>query len=175
MIQYWVYDAIFPDNMEGMSFVMRNEFVERNVDGYDSVVVVPTFDIRGEIDIQIQLSVYLEEGYEGQMLRLPKSQYEGKRSKGLLKHKEFDDAEFPIVMIEEGLGNWAGYAKSVTILLPDGTTQNAGMRGSQEYLKEVLRDRDQYKQATVRYQNKTVDGKLRFPVVTALYGAERDL
>ena len=123
------------------------------------------------------LSWNLEEGYEGQMLRVPDSKYEGKRSKNLIKHKEFEDAEYKIVSIEEGKGNWAGAAKRIEIDLGDGTTQFSGVRGSFDFLQDVLYNADDYTgtEVTVRYQNKTEDGKLRFPVVVAFWKGKRDL
>ena len=174
-IQYWVYDAIFPDNMNKMSFQLRNEFINYNVDVYSGVVIVPTYELISELDIQLYLADYLGQGYEGQMLRDPKSQYEGKRSKNLIKHKEFEDDEFEIVSIEEGKGNWAGAAKRVEIRLKDGTTQFSGVRGSFDMLHDLLYNDNGYTSVTVRYQNKTDDGKLRFPVVVAFWKGDRDL
>lgn len=110
-------------------------------------------------------SEYLRDGYEGQMIRLD-GPYEQKRSSMLLKRKEFQDAEFTIVAIEEGLGNWAGYAKRVVCRLPDGREFGAGVKGTQEFTKQLLLDRDRYigQQATVRFFEYTPDGVPRFPV-----------
>ena len=44
------------------------------------------------------------------MGRISASAYENKRTKQLLKRKEFQDAEFKIVEIVEGIGNRAGMA-----------------------------------------------------------------
>ena len=98
-------------------------------------------------------------------------------SKNLIKHKEFEDAEYKIVSIEEGKGNWAGAAKRVEIDLGDGTTQFSGVRGSFDNLADVLYNANDYigTEVTVRYQNKTEDGKLRFPVVVAFWKGKRDL
>lgn len=174
MIQYHVYDIVDPT----MTFAERNTFLH-NVYGFWSKTIqpVPTVKVVSEYDINSMLGEYLLLGYEGQMLRDPQGYYEGKRSKGLLKHKEFEDAEFPIVSIIEGKGNWAGYAKSIEIALPDGTTQFSGVRGSFDKLSEVLYNADDYigTEVTVRYQNKTEDGKLRFPVVVAFWKGKRDI
>ena len=138
---------------------------------------VKTTYIDDEHDLKRMLGYYLESGYEGQMLRVSKSLYEGKRSKNLIKHKEFEDEEFQIVSIEEGKGNWAGAAKRVEIRLKDGTTQFSGVRGSFDMLKELLYNANDYigTDVTVRYQNKTEDGKLRFPVIVAFWKGKRDL
>jgi hypothetical protein len=93
-----------------------------------------------------------------------------------LKHKNFEDGEFEIVKVPEGEGNWAGYAKSIEIRLADGTTQHAGMRGTFEFARRILEKKERLvgTQATVRYQNKTSDGKLRFPVVVKFWEGPRE-
>lgn len=174
MIQYHVYDIVDPN----LRFEKRNEILQ-NIHGFWSQKIQPvrTVEVNSEEDIDNMLTEYLTLGYEGQMLRVPDSLYEGKRSKGLMKHKEFEDAEFEIVSVIEGNGNWAGCAKSVEIALPDGTTQFSGIRGSLDNLQEVLYNADDYigTDVTVRYQNKTEDGKLRFPVVVAFWKGKRDI
>ncbi len=166
MIQYWVYDCI----MDG-TFENRYNFLFPNLKIHfqSCINLVRTFEVKNETEIETMLVRYLEDGFEGQMLRVSDSPYEGKRSKNLIKHKEFEDDEFEIVSIEEGKGNWAGAAKRIEIRLKDGTTQFSGVRGSFDMLKDLLYNANDYigTDVTVRYQNKTEDGKLRFPVVVA--------
>ena len=176
LVQYYVYDCI----MDG-TFEDRYNFIYYN-DKYDVhynpfIRLVSNETIRNEQDVGGMLLHYLEQGYEGQMLRVPDSPYDSKRSKNLIKHKEFEDEEFQIVSIEEGKGNWAGAAKRVEIRLKDGTTQFSGVRGSFDMLKNLLYNTDDYigTDVTVRYQNKTDDGKLRFPVIVAFWKGKRDL
>ena len=104
------------------------------------------------------------------MVRLDEP-YEQKRSKYLLKRKEFQSEEFPIVAIEAGLGNWAGVAKKVTCRLPDGRTFGAGIRGTKERAAVLLTET--WETATVRYFALTPDGIPRFPVVTAFHNGVR--
>jgi DNA ligase-1 len=174
MIQYHVYDVVD----HSMTFSERNTMLH-SVYGIWSKTIQPvaTNKVKDAEQIQIMLNDYLMMGYEGQMLRDPDSYYEGKRSKGLLKHKEFEDAEFRIVSIVEGKGNWAGYAKSIEIELEDGTTQFSGVRGSFDTLKDVLYNANDYigTEVTVRYQNRSADNKLRFPVVVAFWKGKRDI
>jgi DNA ligase-1 len=172
-VKFVVYDAI----VDG-TFEVRLDFL-CDVERYfgNSVEVLETNVVENEEDIQEQLSKYLEDGFEGQILRTPNGLYEGKRSKNLIKHKEFEDDEFEIVSIEEGKGNWAGAVKRVEIRLKDGTTQFSGVRGSFDFLKELLYNADDYigTDVTVRYQNKTDDDKLRFPVIVTFWKGKRDL
>jgi len=180
-IQYHVYDLVdgLP-NMHLQTFMDRLGFINQfdyRSRYYPTVQVVKTTNIQDEHDIETMLCHYLEQGYEGQMLRVPESPYEGKRSKFLIKHKEFEDEEFEIVSIEEGKGNWAGAAKRIEIRLKDGTTQFSGVRGSLDTLKDVLYNANDYigTDVTVRYQNKTEDNKLRFPVVVTFWKGKRDI
>jgi DNA ligase-1 len=176
LVQYWVYDMM--TDLNNLTFTQRFGLLGSGfVDWNKMIRPVPTNIINNEDEIQEMLAIRLEEGYEGQMLRVPDSPYEGKRSKFLIKHKEFEDEEFEIVSIEEGKGNWAGAAKRIEIRLKDGTTQFSGVRGSLDFLQDVLYNANDYigTDVTVRYQNKTEDNKLRFPVVVAFWKGKRDL
>lgn len=117
---------------------------------------------------------FLTGGWEGTMIRLP-APYEFKRTHNLLKFKDFLDEEFEIVEVQEGNGNWAGYAKRIELKLPDGRVFGAGLKGNQEFARQVLAERNSFpgKLATVRYFNRTPDGVPRFPVVVALDPVDR--
>ena len=110
------------------------------------------------------------------MVRARDGYYEaGKRSKHLLKRKEFEDGEFPIVRIEEGNGNWAGMAKRITVRLPDGRECGGGIRGSQPVMRDLLAKADILvgRQVTMRYLKQlTPDGMLRHAVAVDFHGAE---
>ena len=82
--------------------------------------------------------------------------------------------EFPVEAIEEGEGNWAGYAKRAVLRLPDGRTFGAGIKGDRAFTK-ALHDGPLPSEVTVRFFGYTPDGKPRFPVaVDWHYGARRD-
>lgn len=108
-------------------------------------------------------------GYEGGMYRLDKPYELGRRSKSLLKRKEFITEEYPVHAIEVGNGNWAGAAKRMTLVLPDGRLFGAGIRGSYAAGVKLLADWQAGKAvgavATVRYFMLSPDGVPRFPVV----------
>ncbi len=100
------------------------------------------------------------------MYRLDTAYELGRRSKSLLKRKEFITREFPVVAIEEGIGNWAGAAKRMTLRNDDGTTFGAGIRGSySEGVKLLAETVGPNATATVRYFMLSPDGVPRFPVV----------
>lgn len=141
---------------------------------YDGPIrLVETHGFSLESQLQERYAGFMEQGYEGAMVRLDEPYEGGKRSKSLLKLKDFLDGEFELVNVEEGVGNWAGYAKTATIRLKDGREQSSGMRGSREFLAQVLREWRRYSQVTVRYQNVTPDGFLRFPIIVDWHEGER--
>jgi len=176
MIEYHVYDVIIPG--EDLTYAERLQFIQDNIAGrFPMIVAVPAVLVSSADEVDAKLGEYLESGYEGQMLRDKFSPYEHKRSKSLIKHKNFEDDEFEIVEVVEGLGNWAKMAKSIVIRLHDGTTQQSGMRGNQAFARKLLEEKDSLvgTEITVRYQNKTSDGKLRFPVAIKFWKGKRDV
>jgi len=179
VVQYHIYDCYFPSNPE-LNFSERYDLLYKYITGYtepSKIVPVWTRKISSQEELDVDYSKMMEDGFEGQMIRIGKSNYENKRSKNLIKRKEFKDEEFDLLDIIEGEGNWAGYAKSVLIRLEDGSTCSSGIRGNQEFLRKLLNEKNKYisGEATVRYQNRTPDGKLRFPIVTAIWKEKRDI
>ena len=106
-VQYWVYDS--PTDAT-LSIDDRLCNIISKLEDVSSVVLVPSIHVDTKQSLDNLYGKWLEEGYEGQMVRNPDGEYEtGKRSKNLLKRKEFIDTEFKVLRIEEGVGNWAGY------------------------------------------------------------------
>lgn len=169
-IQYHIYDMVSAD-----VFSNRKHFLAGLIKNNNSsnIQTVHTSTVFNQEELDETYSYMLENGYEGQMIRLD-APYQQKRSKYLLKRKEFLDEEFEVLAILEGKGNWSGYAKSVQCITFDGVVFNAGIRGTQEFTRNLLLSKPP-KVATIRYQNKTPDGSLRFPVAVAFYEDKRDI
>lgn len=167
MVEYHVYDQYslvkFSDRFESL---IRQGFQH-------PIVYVRTHVIQEQEKLDSIYGIWLEDGFEGQMVRID-SKYECKLSKSLLKRKEFITDEFKVVRVEEGKGNWAGYVKRFILELPDGTQFGAGVRGSQKVLKELLHSCITPDWATLRYFTPTPDGIPRFPVVVDWGTGSRD-
>ena len=176
-VEFHTYDfAHYPDLTYFERAKALRDFVEVNSEKLPSIVWVQTDSADSESEVDDLFGGYVEQGYEGGIIRL-NGVYQQKRSNNLLKRKDFEDAEFEIISVEEGQGNWSGYAKTLFIRLPDGTVQQSGLAGNQDYLRQVLADREAYQggEATVQYFTRTPDGKLRFPVAKALFKNSRDV
>lgn len=137
-------------------------------------VLVPTYEVKNQADIDKYHELFLEQGYEGSILRLDLGEYENKRSKQLLKKKDFIDEEFKIVDAVEGEGGRAGTIGHFVIELEEGKTCKTNIKGDFKELTEIWTYRNKYigTMATVKYFNRTPDGALRFPYVIKLNRAE---
>ena len=169
IVEYWVYDL--PSSPTVFSTRWR-QLTERFFPS--CFKFVPTFQVHSLKEIEDYHYKFLEQGFEGTMIRLDLGPYENKRSKQLLKYKNFKDAEFIILDVEEGLGNRSGMAGKLICLLPNGNKVGVSMTGTQEFMTQVLKDKDRVigKQATVKFFDWTPDGSLRFPTLKHIIGYE---
>lgn len=113
-------------------------------------------------------------GYEGSIIRLDRP-YETKRTHSLMKYKDMQDAEFEILDVLEGKGNWSGAAKSVTCKLnkpaTNGkTTFEAGVKGDYAAGVLMLANKADYisKPATIVFQEYSKYGVPLFPIFAAV-------
>jgi DNA ligase-1 len=173
-IGYHVYD--YPSHPG--RFSMRIAGLRRDSIAFgDSIIVVETDKISTQKELDALNKIYLKQGYEGQMVRTGTEPYENRRTKDLKKRKEFFDEEYEIVEISEGEGNRGGMAGFITYKLPDGRTFGSGIKGSHDYCRELLTEKDKYVggQGTVRFFEYTSDGVPRFPVTYQVFETERDI
>ena len=141
-----------------------------DVDYWESpLVIVETTEVTSKDHLDELYGEYVEQGYEGQMIRLD-APYENKRSSKLLKRKEFVDEEYEILGYDEGTGNRAGTVKHFKFKNKNGKEFKSNVKGSFEYMAELLEKADDLigKQATIKYFNLTPDGVPRFPYVIAI-------
>ena len=102
-----------------------------------------------------------DQGGEGVMLRNPQPQYKGGRTTDLLKVKMFHDAEAYVTGFEKGSGRNDGRVGALHCTDADGISFKIGTG-----LKDHMRDNPPAIGTciTYKYQEKTRDGKPRFPV-----------
>jgi DNA ligase-1 len=129
------------------------------------LVSVATHKVQSEETMRDLFSVFLDEGYEGLMVRSAAGHYEERRSRNLLKVKEFQDAEFPIIGVEEGKGKLAGHAIFVC-KTDSGQEFRCKLKGEQSHLKSYFLCPELVigRLLTVKFQELTKDGIPRFPV-----------
>ncbi|MET0375919.1 MAG: hypothetical protein ABW128_16895 [Rhizorhabdus sp.] len=167
VMQYHVYDHV--DTMLDFGDRQR-ELVKWLAPHQGSIVIVPTQLCLTQQEADDAYGEFVSLGYEGGMYRLDKPYELGRRSKNLLKRKDFITEEFKVLSIDEGKGNWAGAAKRMTLLNNNDGPQDvfgAGIRGSYAAGQRLL-ERGQPGDAAVatcRFFMRSPDGVPRFPVV----------
>ena len=116
---------------------------------------------------------FVEQGYEGIMLRDVKKSYSFKRDNAILKFKKFKEDDFKIVDIFEGEGKYSGMLGGFVVKgKVDGKTikssVGSGFSDAQrkEYWDTLFPAKTKVigKLAEIKYQGLTPDGSLRFPV-----------
>ena len=179
-VQYWVYDAprvgtmtekdYFGVRSKALSTILDSNGIGRtSLYHVSPVVIVPTHTCVDLNEVDELYNEYMSEGYEGQMVRVDFA-YENKRSKKLLKRKDFTDSEYLVIGIDECDGNRVGTAKHLVCKdESSGKVFNSNIKGTFEYLAEILENKDYYigKQVTVKYFELTPDGIPRFPYAIA--------
>jgi ATP-dependent DNA ligase len=164
---YHVYDVVASDK----PYDIRMEILDTILkDAPKNVVRVKTVKATDESQVSHLHNLFVQDGYEGTMIRDPKMGYEiGKRSYSLLKLKDFTDAEYRIVDVVDGDGSDVGLA-IFELETDSGARFNCRPEGSQENRAELFKNRRQLvgKYLTVRYQELSKDGIPIFPVGVAI-------
>lgn len=160
MIYYHIYDV-----MSNYGYEKRKEMIEIFESPY--IIPVPTIEINHASDEEIEkyLFQFMNEGYEGLMIRQMNMPYDNKRSWQLCKVKVFEDEEFQLVgFIEDVRGGFVGSFQMKD--LKTGKTFNAGASGqSIEDRREMWNNQDLYlgEMATVEFFGYSEYGIPRFP------------
>lgn len=163
-----VYDCISLNSEP--DFRERYETIRQVTDGATYLSLVENVTVENEDEIHAAQAQFVEEGYEGAMVRNLTGAYRiGKRSADLQKVKTFLDGEYTISGFVEGTGNEAGCVVW-ECQTPEGQTFRVRPRGTQEARRELFENGGDYvgQQLTVRYQELTDDGVPRFPVGIAV-------
>ena len=130
------------------------------------VEIVETYVIQTEDELTPIHDLFIDQGYEGLIIRNLDSVYAvDKRSSDLQKMKAFDDAEFEIIGAKQGSGNDAGCVVW-DCRMHDGKTFEVRPRGTVAERQEWFDHAPSYmgELITVRYFGFTDEGKPRNPV-----------
>ena len=107
---------------------------------------------------------YVNEGYEGAMVKFLDAPYKFGRGWEVMKLKAFDDVDLPIKGLLEGTGKHSGKLGSVVVSF-HGVDVQVGSGFSDNLREQIWSDKDNFigRLIEVRYQEVTPDGSLRFP------------
>jgi len=162
-LEYWIYDQINKDTFE-----VRNKKIANNFSKNKSMklVYVPTVEVNSEIEIKKWHDKWVQEGFEGVIIRNKEGLYKVKhRSADLQKYKMFEDNEFTIIGGHEGSGPDVG-----TVVFEVETTDHKKFsvrpKGTREMRAEWFKNLKKLigKELTVRYQQLSDSNIPIFPV-----------
>jgi ATP-dependent DNA ligase len=169
-IEYHVYDMIDGD----LSFEKRFEKIRELFDDkkYKMIRMVPTMKVGSEKEIVEYHQKFVDEDYEGSMLRNGSSKYlEKNRSYDLLKYKDFMDAEFEIVgyTFEKDTSGEDKNCVVWIVKIKEGLECKVRPKGAKEQRQELYelceKDFGKFKgrKLWTKFFEYTSDGSLRFP------------
>jgi DNA ligase-1 len=167
-IKYHIYDFVDLDKLD-LTFEERYAYLSKNLAQSAYIMPVETILLDNYTDVQKYHDDYVQNGFEGIMVRARDGIYEiNKRSKYLQKYKEFFEEEFKIIGFKDSDGEkgavlWLIKTKYDKIV-------NIRPRGSLEYRKELFKNGESYigKLLTVIHFGYMKDGSLRIAVGKAI-------
>lgn len=130
------------------------------------ICLVETIEAKTVAEFKAEFSRFIEDGYEGIMLRNKGGMYRcNYRSHDLQKYKEFEEDEFRIIGFTQGDGRDKGTVIWVCET-KEGKEFTVRPRGTMESRRKLFESGKKYvgKMLTVIYQELTEEGKPRFPV-----------
>jgi hypothetical protein len=168
-IPYHVYD--YYDSIENPTYEKRMRFLQDHFIGRTGLIQGVITEIANtREDIQQYHDKYIQEGFEGIMIRIPNGIYEiDKRSKYLYKHKEFKEEEFTIIGFHEGDAGEKGCV-IWDCITDDNKPFAVRPRGTFDQRKEWFQQGETNigKKITVIFQEYSQEGIPRFPVGKAI-------
>lgn len=160
VIEYHVYDVVslkpFNERFAALEPLFTTEHAVKLVETHQAV---------DEAALMAHYDAFKALGYEGAMARRLDRPYEHKRSDQLLKMKDFVDAEFKVVRLEEGRGKLQGHIGAFVCVTADGKEFGAKGAMPNETLRQAWMQPEKWigKMMTVKYFGITAEGSLRFP------------
>jgi DNA ligase-1 len=158
-VHFHIYDIVSPNG-----YAERRQFILDNRSLFPPTFeIVKTEEATTVDDFKAKFTEYVQEGYEGIMLRNKKGAYVNNRSHDLQKYKEFEEDEFVIVGFSEAEGRDSGTViwKCAT---KTGDEFDCRPVGSMEHRKALFQNAKANigKLLTIKYQELSEKGIPRF-------------
>ncbi len=171
LVQYHLYDCY---RGKPESFLQRLNFNYQLCKFFrpEGFHLVDTHIVSSHEQVMEKHKEYTKLGYEGSIIR-QQAEYQQKRTRDLLKLKDFQDEEFLITGILEGIGGRSGMMGEIVCITKEGeefSADGSGL-GGHEFYRELLQNKENYigKMATVEFQNYTPERNVpRFAKVKAI-------
>jgi DNA ligase 1 len=164
MVQFHCYDIVD----ETKTYSERKKFIEDRVPNNYCIKHVETGACTEE-DVLFANKIFLNQGYEGSILRTD-SKYECKRSRNLIKLKDFQDTEATIIDWVEGKGKRIGTIGKFMARDSEGIEFGMPVMDNFKKLQDNFEDMKTWvgKTATFTYFERTKAKSYRHPLFKAL-------
>lgn len=165
-VRYYVYDG-YGFEVDGVEITEdtpcreRRDALKKFLKGVPYIVVVPYIMVANMDAAKQNYGEFLDDGYEGAILRNADAPYQHFRTDDLIKLKPYEDMEVIILdVIDPGSGNWGGTGKTASVRMANGKEFNATFKGSKETLVEILKQKDKWigQKVTMTYNGWTGKG-----------------
>lgn len=163
-LKYQVYDIVLADKTVKERETQLDLIFGGNT--FNSVTHIQQIKVTSEEEMIKKHNEFVEEGYEGIMIKTLDRGYEiDKRSHGLLKYKKFIDQEYEVVNVVPAPKRTTHGV--VVLKHTDGREFQANLKDDWEAREELLTNKENYigKWATIVYFEETDSGLPRFPVL----------
>lgn len=177
LLQYWCYDLAIQDTIASeRKNILLNNFLSRkakfagkedHLNNKEKFVILPTFNIDSERLAFVFRDKFINDGYEGLILRNPNEEYQfGKRNSSMIKFKKSTDGKFLIVDIKpEGIKR-----PDIPLFVCKNDINDVEFEchvgGTIEYQKAILKDKEKFigKYMYVEYGERSGVNQLPFHI-----------
>lgn len=148
------------------TLLTRKETLQYLIPKLQYTKIVPYIPINDMEQGWKQAQLYREQGLEGAVIKRLDSLYSFDRNKDWLKLKFTDTIDLEVVNIEQGTGKNANRLGALICQLPNGNKVNVGGGYNDEQRDQIWKERKEVigRVIEIKYQDKTKDGSIRFPV-----------
>ena len=171
LVQFHVYDYTGqkPNLLENLKYKGRQDNLTCSDIYCPSICYTDTKRVATPAMIKVLHDKWLDMGYEGSIIRL-NGEYEQKRSKNLLKVKDFSDSEAKITGFVEGKGKRRGTIGKFIAVDSQGMQFGMPVMDKFKYLQDNFKEMQTWigKIATFTYFEKTKRGSYRHPLFKAI-------
>lgn len=148
-LEYHIYDMVRGETNDVRQKVLKNVHFYQQ---FKFIKLVPTLEVRSNEEVLDCTAEFIQDGYEGGIVRNYHGRYINSRSFDLQKVKGYvDDGsmvlemmedDFVVLGINEGRGKLAGHAATFAMRTPAGDHFNATPNGEHSRLKEIFENPD---------------------------------
>jgi DNA ligase 1 len=167
-IVYCVFDYVadepFIERFEYLKRIVKD--IQKDEEYKDCIQLVETRIAYSTLEVDKHFQEFVQQGYEGAMIRSLRAGYEQKRTRQLLKRKPWQYLEAQVLSLQEGTGKYVGMLGAFECVTDNNVIFYAGSGLSDEQRVEFWQDKP--KSVTARFQELTKYGVPRFPTIVGV-------